>query len=126
VASFPGDLMGPDAVEYSGLYEDGWVSDHAFVVLGAAAAGEHVSIHGMLPAIPGTPLMKQSVEVQVDGETVARQEITPGEFTVNAPVKSPRPVTRIELRFAHTLPLPSPDNRPVSVLLKSIQLQSVP
>ncbi len=123
---FPADLVGPAAVEYSGLYEDGWVSNHAFVVLGAATAGEQVAIKGMLPNIPGVPIVPQTVEVRVDGETVARQEITPGEFTVSAPIKSARPATRIELRFAHTLPLPSPDNRPVSVLLKSIHLQSVP
>lgn len=126
VASFPGDLMGPGAVEYSGLYEDGWVSDHAFVVLGAAAAGEQVTIKGLLPNIPGVPAVTQTVEVRIGDETVARQEITPGEFTVNAPVKSARSAIRIELRFAHTLPLPSPDNRPVSVLLKSIHLQSAP
>lgn len=126
VASFPADLIGPGAVEYSGLYEDGWVSDHAFVVLGAATAGEQVAIKGLLPNIPGVPVVPQTVEVLIDGETVARQEITPGEFIVSAPIKSPRPATRIELRFTHTLPLPSPDNRPVSVLLKSIRLQSAP
>jgi hypothetical protein len=126
VASFPGDLMGPDAVEYSGLYEDGWVSDHAFVVLGASTASEQVSIQGLFPTIPGVPSVPQTVEVRIDGENVARQEITPGEFTVSAPIKSARTATRIELRFAHTLPLPSPDNRPVSVLLRSIQLQSAP
>jgi hypothetical protein len=122
---FPADLVGPAAAEYSGLYEDGWLSDHAFVVLGPSVAGEVAVVSGMFPRLAGAA-ESQGVEVWLDGVFVSRQEIAPGDFTLVVPVTAARPALRIELRFAHTLPLPSPDNRPVSVLLKSIQLQSAP
>lgn len=123
---FPADLMGPAAVEYSGLYEDGWVSGRAFVVLGSAQAGEQLVVQGMLPKIAGAPETGQAVEVWIDGQSALRQEIAPGEFTLRAPIRAGLAATRIELRFAHTLTLPEPDNRPVSVLLKSISLQPAP
>ena len=124
--SFPADLTGPEAVEYSGLYEDGWVSNHAFAVLGPVKAGDRVVVTAMLPQIPGAASSSRRVELLADGVSLLSRELTPGTFTLQAPLPHAAPFVRVELRFDSTDTLPAPDNRPVSVLLKAIQILPAP
>jgi hypothetical protein len=124
--NFPADLAGPGALEYSGLYEDGWCSNQAFVVLGPVRSGDRVAVTGLLPMIPGAKATSRRVELRVDGVTKVTRELIPGDFVLEAPLDRPAPFVRVELRFDPTDTLPAPDNRPVSVLLKTIQILPVP
>jgi hypothetical protein len=126
VGRFPRDLTGKDAVEYSGLYEDGWVSQQAFVVLGPAREGDRVVVSALRPQIPGQRPTRRRAELLVDGVRVATQEISPGEFRLEARLVQTAPFVRIELRFDRTDTLPAPDNRPVSALLQTIQILPAP
>lgn len=123
---FPTDLVGPDAVEYSGLYEDGWVSQRAFVMLGAVTPGDKVVVTGMRPQIPGAKMIRQRVELSVDGVRLLSQELPPGDFTLEAPLGRAAPQVKIELHFDYDEALPAPDNRPVTVLLESIKITPSP
>jgi hypothetical protein len=126
ISRFPSDLTGPDAAEYSGLYEDGWVSEHAFVMLGPVRSGERVVVTAMLPQIPGAKPSSHRVELWVDGVLQQTREISPGNFALEARLEHAAPFVRVELRFDRTDTLPAPDNRPVSALLKSIQILPAP
>jgi hypothetical protein len=106
--SFPGDLGNP-ALEYAGLYEDGWVGESAFVVL-SADRGADLAVEG--EALSGGPL-----RVLVDGREVARRNLRPGSFRVRARVPQQRGRRRVELRLGPARPLPAPDSRPVAARL---------
>lgn len=122
VRRFPADLVGPAAVEYSGLYEDGWVSDHAFAVLGPVNPGDQITVRAMLPLIPGTAPTSMQVELLADGVSLLTQKVAPGHFTLEAPLPQAGPQVKIALRFDRTEILPAPDNRPVTVLLESLTI----
>ncbi len=119
---FPTDLVGPAAIEYSGLYEDGWVSAHAFAVLGPVNPGDKVTVRAMLPLIPGTAPAPLHVELLANGVSLLTQEVAPGHFTLEALLPSAGPQVKIELRFDRTETLPAPDNRPVTVLLEALTI----
>jgi hypothetical protein len=122
ISRFPDDLVGSHAVEYSGLYEDGWVSQHAFVMLGAITPGDKVVVSGMRPQIPGAKTIPQRVELSVDGVRLLSQALPPGHFTLEAPLGRTAPQVKIELHFDYDEALPAPDYRPVTVLLESIKI----
>jgi len=125
VSAFPSDLANPD-LEYSGCYEDGWVSEHSMFGLGSPSAGpERITVRGEVPLIGDDKAYTSEVAVVVDGQEVARQGVGLGAFTVAAPVPTARAVgaaRKVELRFTRYQRLPAPDDRPVAAMLKEVSL----
>jgi hypothetical protein len=122
VCVFPADLLGPDAVEYSGLYEDGWMAAEGFVVLGPVAAGETISVLGERPLLANAP-QQMEAELRIDGAPPQRITIAPGPFRLELRAPQAARRIRVELRFSHTGVLRSPDDRPASVHIRSIQIE---
>jgi hypothetical protein len=108
--SFPTDLANPD-LEYSGLYEDGWMGADGYVRLAGGAAADIV-VQGQVPAGAGKHL-----ELLVNGRRAASVAIDPGQLNVRAAVPASTVSRRVELRFARTIKLKAPDLRPVSAHL---------
>ncbi len=52
IGDFPGDLSRYPGLEYSGLYEDGWVSRDAYFKLGPSHPGQVLRFKGFIPATP--------------------------------------------------------------------------
>jgi hypothetical protein len=132
---FPDDLANPN-LEYSGIYEDGWVSEASFATLAIPATTEPsatpavkaIAVKGSVPNIGGNSSFTTDVTLKVDGVEVAKRTLTAGEFEVrgalpaktadgSAPAESHR---RVELLFTNTQHLPEGDNRPVAALLKFV------
>jgi hypothetical protein len=107
---FPADLANPD-LEYSGIYEDGWIGEHAYAVVAGGPTGQLV-LEGSRTATPGGRL-----EVRVDGRRVVDRTVRPEPFSIRARVPASRLPRKIELRLSGVAPLPAPDGRPVSALL---------
>ena len=126
LSRFPADLTGTEAVEYSGIYEDGWLSRQAFVMLGPVDRGAKVTVSAMRPLIPGKKPGPQRVTLLADGVPLLSQILPPGSFTLEAPLRASSRQVRIELRFESEETLPAPDFRPVTVLLESITITSTP
>jgi hypothetical protein len=108
--SFPADLRNPD-LEYSGLYEDGWMGANGYVRLAGGPAADLV-VQGQVPAGAGKQL-----QVFVNGHEVDAVAIVPGPLDVRAPVPASGANRRVELRFAQTIRLTPPDLRPAAVHL---------
>lgn len=123
---FPEDLIGRPNLEYSGIYEDGWISRECFLVLGAVKAGDHLKIEGLLPEIPGNPqaLADNRLEIRLNGELVDRRPMHLGRIQIDHELTADAPLLRIELRFAREAPLPGNDQRPIAALLTSVGIQS--
>lgn len=141
------DLRKAD-VEYSGLYEDGWVAERAFVRLAQPAAPSRVVARGVA-APQADPATERWAELVVDGQAVDRRRIKPElYFELSAPVPPPdvwaasssgvstssspaaagggRAPRRIEVRFSQVEPLRAPDNRPVAARMEFIGFKPLP
>lgn len=114
ISQFPGDLMNHQ-LEYSGVYEDGWVSEAAFFGLAQPAPSTPLVVRGTVPAI-GDSTFSTELKVLVDGQELARRTLQPGEFNLRLPV-SGQGRHRVDLRFSQWQNLPDPDKRPVAVKL---------
>lgn len=118
VNQFPRDLMNPD-FEYSGVYEDGWISEVSWMVLGQPETAGRLLIRGMVPEILDANFRTEIV-VLMDGVEVARRMLKPGEFTLNTEVPMASGRRRVELRFSRTQRLPAPDGRPTAALMQFV------
>jgi hypothetical protein len=113
---FPGDLQHPD-LEYSGIYEDGWVSEASFFRL-AQGPGDRLVVRGLLPLIKD-PGFTTQLRVLVDGKLVAARQLRPGPFEVAADVPGAG-TRRVELHFSAHQQLPGGDGRPFGARLDCV------
>jgi hypothetical protein len=118
--AFPGSLRRD--VQYSGLYEDGWVGRRAVVFLNASAANPELRLKGAVPSLPPT-LDGNHLDVTVDGQRVVRRyALGLGEFDAALPLRVSAGKHRVELAFDRTAALPGDDRRPVAAHIVSIGL----
>jgi hypothetical protein len=116
VSHFPADLANPD-LQYSGVYEDGWMSSSAYFVLGGGTAATFELKANVLPGGP------RKLEVVLNGRRLADVSVKPGVLSVNIPVAASSHWRRVELLFDGTVRLPAPDDRPVSAYLSFVGFQ---
>jgi hypothetical protein len=116
--TFPDDLGDPN-LEYSGIYEDGWVSEDARVVLQAPAGRSRLRLRGTVPRI-GAGTMATSLALFIDGNQIATTNVDAGDFVVECPAAVESGKHRIEVRASTARRLPAPDTRPVAFLLRSL------
>lgn len=107
---FPSDLANPN-LEYSGIYEDGWVGEDSYVVLAAGHAAKLVLRADVLPR------QGQRLRVRVDGRTVASRRARAGRIELAVPLPASSSRRRIELRWAGAVRLRAPDLRPAAAHL---------
>jgi hypothetical protein len=118
ISLFPKALSDPD-LEYSGLYEDGWVSENSYVVLAGGRPAE-LLLRALVPSAPAG----QRLQLLVNGRQVADRKVAPGNLDLTVPLPASRSPRRVEMRWAAAPRLPVPDRRPVSALLQFLGLAS--
>ena len=116
VAKFPDDLAGRD-LEYSGIYEDGWIGESSFAVLNQPGHSSVLELSLMVPSILGAA-SSSHITVLVDGIEVAQKSYGPGKVQLRVPMPSAGGKHRIALAFDRSIHLPEEDNRPVSAQLR--------
>jgi hypothetical protein len=110
LAAFPAALANPD-LEYSGIYEDGWVAEDSYMVLAGGRATNLVLEANALP------LERQRLDVIVDGREVASKPVKPGNVELRIPLPPSKHNRRVELRWARTMRLAAGDKRPAAARL---------
>ncbi|MBV9357402.1 MAG: hypothetical protein JO023_17970 [Chloroflexi bacterium] len=122
IAQFPNDLANPE-LEYSGIYEDGWISEDSFVVLNRNAPDAQLVVRGTVPGV-NDPAFQEELHVRVDGQEVLQRELGTGDFDVNVGLPDANTGSRrIELYFSTSQSLSAPDTRQVSGLLHYLGFQ---
>jgi hypothetical protein len=114
---FPLDLANRD-LEFSGIYEDGWLGDQGFFVLSSDKPGK-VFFRGLFPQGLGFEDVDLTLAVE-DGQSVVRR-LTPGPFEVELPVGAGS--SRISFQFSAIGRLPAGDGRPAVALLSSVSIE---
>jgi hypothetical protein len=117
---FPEDLSRAQGLEFSGLYEDGWMSPDSRVTLGATPAGGVIRVRLMVPEVPGTALGTGQLELQVDGWKQVLPATT-GTFDWLVPVPRATTATQIGLHLTATTRLPDGDERPTGAKLELLE-----
>lgn len=108
------------ALEYSGIYEDGWTSEHAVLRLTPPPQSTRLRVSGMVPLI-GNAAHETRLTVRVNGRPVATQVLRPGDFTVTAETGALHQTSTVELEFSAFQHLPDPDGRPAAGLLREVR-----
>ncbi len=120
---FPDDLLSNPELEFSGLYEDGWVSPHATVTLGSSGHRTRLKIEGNIPSLPFLKSDEQpELIIRFNDEEILRLPLVPGPISVNHEISESNGRNRIELESTVHCTLPSPDDRPVSFLISEMSL----
>jgi hypothetical protein len=113
IARFPSDLRN-HALEFSGIYEDGWASEHVVAWLIAPKGARRLTLRGTIPDVDGTA---SEIAVAVDGITRASQPLLPGDFELRSDVRGDGRRHKVELIASRGLRLPNGDDRLVSARL---------
>lgn len=124
IARFPQDLAATEALEFSGAYDDGWLSPHARFVLGATPPGGFIRVRGFVPALEKSPLGTGVMRFNIGGRTVEMPAST-GDFDwfIPAPL-TPADRTPIDITFSVIDKLPGDDRRPTGGKLEVLELVS--
>lgn len=110
--NFPEDLSNKN-LEYSGIYEDGWISERAFFVLSKNEASTSLTVAGTVPQIDDVGF-KTILSLRINGKEVASKTLSTGAFEINVPVsRSPGEPARkrLDLIFSRSQQLPGADGR---------------
>jgi hypothetical protein len=118
---FPADLAMP-ALEYSGIYEDGWIAGQAYLRLARPPGRSRIVIKGMRPPDDAASPVPTAV-VLVDGHEAARQAITTPEFAITAGLEPGSGRMRIDVVVSPLRALSAPDTRRVGFLLRSVAFE---
>ena len=113
VQHFPGDLAN-EGLEYSGIYEDGWVAGDSYVVL-AAGPADTLSVKANVLPVKG-----QHLDVLVNGRRVVSQNVAPGPLAIRVPLAHSTIRRRVELRWARTIQLGPLDHRQAAAQLQFV------
>jgi len=115
----PADLLNQN-LEYSGAYEDGWISEASQYVLALRPDSKTLVIRGVVPLI-GDPEFHSGFRVLMNGRLAGQGEVGIGtfeaRFPINRQVSSP---VKIKLIFDRFQRLPVGDDRPVSMKLYAL------
>ena len=114
ISSIPADLANPD-LEYSGIYEDGWLGSESYVYLAGGPAGRlglRASVH---PREGG-----QQLRVVVNGQTVATRAVQSGPLELDVPVPASDRRRKVELRWLGETRLSTLDRRSAAAQLESL------
>lgn len=112
-------------LEYSGIFEDGWLSEESYAVLSTPSAEKPVVLKlvGEIPFI-GNSEFKSDISIRVNGDVV--YQAAHGVGNINLAIAIPPSKLKaadkavVQILSSGVQQLPNGDGRPVSVYLKSL------
>jgi len=121
LSRFPDDLLFAVGLEYSGIYEDGWLSPESEFVLGGGGPDAWIRVRGFVPELPGAPLGRGTMTVKLPGGEVELPAAI-GSFDWLLPVGAADGLARLGLSFSTGAPLRNKDDRPVGAKLEWLEV----
>ena len=121
ISQFPEDLFKTKGLEYSGIYEDGWISKDSKVTLDGSTKGDYVRLKGFVPEMSNRA-MKGSLSVAINGELPYKVSTKPGAFDLLLPIKQGHANTCIDLAFSEETYLEGDDGRSISAKIEYMGL----
>lgn len=125
--NFPSALEDP-GLEYSGIFEDGWISDVAYVVLRAPLEGQQrvLNLTGQIPDIGGAPF-STNLTISINDQVVYKGLHTKGGLRISVPITGivdDGASAKVQIESSALQRLPHGDGRPVSLLISDMEFMS--
>ncbi len=121
IRKIPDDLLNQQ-LEYSGVHEDGWLSDSSYFFFDSKSTLQPLVMKGVVP-ITHDPSFETNMIALVDGEEVGRRHLTVGEFEYRFPVPQRTGRRLVELQFDRTQQLLGNDSLQAAALLRCISFE---
>jgi hypothetical protein len=125
IGDFPADLSRYPGLEYSGLFEDGWVAEDSFFKLGPSKAGQILTLHVEIPDAPGNRASGVELTLSINEKPTETVLLHPGRFTLTRMVKEPADITSVSLHFNKSSLYGRSDPRFVSAFIHSLSIDEV-
>ena len=118
---FPGDLLDNAGLQYSGIYEDGWVDKHCWVAL-STSTNDGVLLEGSVPKLPQME-SGNDLTVSIGDVPVRQAHLSSGEFAIFVPLPPHEAGTiKISLDWQRSVIPGSGEDRPFSAKIDRIEL----
>ena len=103
--------------EFSGLFEDGWMSDQLLLRQRPGFGFRKVALSLEVPGGP-TAQVESTLLIEADGALLRTQKVSPGSVKVEIDMNE-NPHALIKISIDRPFMLPGNDGRPVAGLLRS-------
>jgi hypothetical protein len=126
IGDFPDDLSRYPGLEYSGMFEDGWMAEDAWFKMGPSHPGQLLTFKGYIPDT--TTFRNHGVDVTVSINEKPTEIVTlkAGEFTLTRLIKEAAQITSISLHFSAAEPYGDNDPRKLSAFVREISIDDIP
>ncbi|MEN9661732.1 MAG: hypothetical protein RL324_681 [Verrucomicrobiota bacterium] len=122
ITKLPDDLYANPGLEYSGLFEDGWIGERAFVNLAGSRQGDVVTFKGVIPDLPDYRENGVVLTMTIGGGTPEPVVLHPGKFTLNRFVPADCDITKIQLQFSKAETYGKVDARQLSAFVEELSV----
>jgi hypothetical protein len=127
ISKFPDDLLNYKGLEYSGLYEDGWIGRDAYFKLGPSHTGQVLYFKGYIPDI--ARFRKEGIDatISINDKPTEVVNLKSGKFTLTRLVKDASAITSISVHFSDAQVYDTDrDKREVSAFVDEISIGDIP
>lgn len=126
IGDFPADLSRYPGLEYSGLFEDGWVGPEAFFKLAASHPGQVLYFKGYVPDVPDYRTKGLDLTISINGKPTEVVNLRAGEFTLTRLIREPADITTVQLHFSGSQPYGEKDTRYLSAFVRELSISDLP
>lgn len=126
IGQFPQDLSRYPGLEYSGLFEDGWVGPESFFKLAGSHPGQVLTFRGYIPDTPDYRTKGLDLTISLNDRPTEIVNLRAGEFTLTRLIREPAAVTTVRLSFSGSMPYGEYDPRNLSAFVHEISLGDLP
>ena len=127
ITKFPDDLLENKTLEYSGLYEDGWMGRDAYVKLAGSHTGQVLYFKGYIPDIARFKTNGVDATISINDKPTEVVNLKSGKFTLTRLIKDSSDVTSIAVHFSDAqIYQTERDNREVSAFVDEISIKDIP
>lgn len=126
IGDFPEDLARYPGLEYSGMFEDGWVGPDSFFKLAPSHPGQVLYFKGYVPDTPNYRERGLDLTISINDKPTEVVNLRSGEFTLTRLIREPADITTVRLQFSGSMPYGERDTRHLSAFVREISLGELP
>lgn len=126
ITQFPQDLSRYPGLEYSGMFEDGWVGPESFFKLAGSHPGQVLTFRGYVPDTPEYRARGLDLTISLNDYPTEIVNLRAGEFTLTRLIREPAAITTVRLSFSGSMPYGEQDTRHLSAFVREISLGDLP
>jgi hypothetical protein len=126
ISRFPEDLSRYPGLEYSGIFEDGWVGPDSFFKLAASHPGQVLTFRGYVPDTPAYRTRGLDLTISINDTPTEVVNLRSGEFTLTRLIREPAAITTVRLHFSGSMPYGKGDARDLSAYVREISVEDLP